>query len=257
MNLIIVTCPRLASDRLLRQVAEINSAIGQGLITCLQIICMDDVEAQRLVTIRYCPERWSSDIAIGWEFFKKNIISFSQNGDQSPKSLIDVLSSSLCFPSRPLTPSEHSIALRHILAIEAIARADCPCIVLEDDALVANNTLFHELITSFRNYSRSRMFYDLADQYIPDSLTNSRLLQVGSLQYTARSTAITRTLMAYAMLPHTADLLLNSLTHYSLPIDMQLQVVLCKLGIPGLSLRNSPFRHGSKTNAMPSSVRQS
>lgn len=257
MNLIIVTCPQLAPERLSKQIAQMNCAIATGHISGLQIICMDDAEARRLANTSYRPERWSSDIAVGWEFFKHNIVAQSQNINSNAENYLEALASDICFPSRLLTQSEHSVALRHILAIEAIANASSPCIVLEDDALVCNELLFHELLQGFYQYSRARLFFDLSDNYIPIGMARSRHLQIGKLQYCMRPTAITRTLMAYAMFPETAGLLLNSLTHYSLPIDMQLQVQLCRLCLPGVSLINSPFRHGSKTNAMPSYVRQS
>ena len=257
MNLVIVTCPQLATDRLSRQVAQINSAIAAGFITGLQIICMDDSKARRLVSTCYRPEKWASDITIGWELFRHNIIAQSQNFDSSEDSHLDALTSDVCFPPRLLTPSEHSIALRHILAIEAIAHANSPCIVLEDDALVCDELLFLDLVQGFCNYSRTRLFYDLSDGYIPIGMARSKPIQIGRLQYCVRPTAITRTLMAYAMFPETAGLLLNALCYYSLPIDMQLQVLLCRHCIPGLSLINSPFMHGSKNGATPSSVRQS
>lgn len=218
---------------------------------------MDDTEARSLANTGYHPERWDDDIAAGWPLFKQNIIAQSQNFGSDLESHLEALTSDICFPSRLLTQSEHSVALRHILAIEAISRSSSPCIVLEDDALVCDKLLFHELLQSFRQCSRTRVFFDLADDYIPIRIATSKPLEIGKLRYCMKPTAITRTLMAYAMFPEAASLLLRSLTHYSLPIDMQLQVLLCKLCFPGLSLINSPFRHGSKTNAMPSSVRQS
>lgn len=257
MNLIIITCPQLAADRLSTQITQINPAIAAGYISRLEIICMDDTEARYLANTSYRPERWVNDIATGWDLFKYNIISNLQGGDSGLGNRLEALTSDICFPSRLLTQSEHSVALRHILAIEAIARASSPCIVLEDDALVCDKLLFHELLRSFDQCSRSRVFFDLADDYIPIRMAAHKPLKIGKLRYCMKPTAITRTLMAYAMFPETAGLLLKSLTHYSLPIDMQLQVLLCKLCLPGLSLINSPFRHGSKTNAMPSSVRQS
>jgi hypothetical protein len=256
MMLIIVTCPQLASQRLSKQIAQMNRAIELGLITSLHIICMGDLEAQRLSETRYIPDRWSTDIAIGWEFFKGNITAQSHYNNLSDEDCMKLLSRDTCFPSRQLTESEHSVAFRHIVAIKYISCAGSPCLVLEDDALVCDEMLFHELLDSFTQYSKKRLFFDLCDSYIPIGDVNHSSLLIGRLKYCVRPTAITRTLMAYAMFPETADLLINSFTHYSLPIDMQLQVLLSKLCIPGLSIFNSPFSHGSKTNAMSSSVRK-
>lgn len=256
MNVIIVSCPQLASKRLWKQLAQLNRAIESGLITSLHIISMDDSEANRLSASRYIPERWSNEIAIGWEFFKENICAQSQYKNMKGDVEEYLLSADHCFPSRQLTQSEHSVTFRHILAIKHISMASSPCLVLEDDALVCEESLFHELLYSFREYPEKRMFFDLCDNYIPIGTNKHSLMAIGRLQYCAKPTAITRTLLAYAMFPETASELLVSLTQYSLPIDMQLQVHLCKLSIPGLSLINSPFKHGSKVNAVPSSVKQ-
>jgi hypothetical protein len=256
MNIIIITCPNLALDRLSTQIAQMSPAVAAGLISKLHIICMDDSEARRRVNTPYMPEKWSIDIAIGWENFRGNIIAQFEPNDTSRVNYLQTLTSGACFPSRTLTSSEHSVALRHILAIETIARANSPCIVIEDDALVRDESLFHELLQGFRTFCKNRIFYDLTDGYIPTAKSTFKALQIGRLRYCPRPVAATRTLMAYAMSPYTAKILFNSLTHYSLPIDMQIQVLLSRLYLPGLLLANSPFVHGSKTDAMSSSVRQ-
>jgi len=74
------------------------------------------------------------------------------------------------------------------------------------------------------------------------------------LRYSINEIAITRTLMAYAISPRTARIILDSFHHYSLPIDMQIQVILSSMSMPGLSLISSPFVHGSKTGAFSSSI---
>jgi hypothetical protein len=217
---------------------------------------MDDLEAKSLVKAKYKPEEWNNDIAEGWESFRNNMIIQMDHDSVDANKLIQTLTANVCFPKRELTESEHSVALRHILAIEAIAHGKFPCIVLEDDAMVQDELLFFELLKSLCTSTRPRIFYDLADGYIPLAADTSQFHQIGRLQFCPKPVGITRTLMAYAMSPETAKLLLNSIKHYSLPIDMQFQVLLNRLCLPGLSLINSPFVHGSKTKAMVSSIRQ-
>jgi hypothetical protein len=257
MNIIIITCPQLANQRLSVLIAQMKAAVTLGHISSMQIICMDDAESRRLVNARYCPERWASDIASGWEFFKDNIIAQAHKRDPNGIEKLYKLPPDVCFPSRNLTKSEHSVARRHIFAIQTIACANSPYIVLEDDALVFDELLFHELLKSFRDFPKKRVFFDLADNYISIPKEKVKLFKVGKLLYCKKSTAVTRTLLAYAIYPETAGILFSNLIYYSLPIDMQLQVLFQKLCIPGLSLTNSPFSHGSKTNAMPSSINQS
>jgi hypothetical protein len=259
MNLIIITCPRLAKARLSKQVAQVNEAITVGLISDIHVICMNDSDARSLTKIPYKPEEWGNDIGKGWQFFKANIINQLKKNEidvKASNSLTYSLNSNACFPERTLTESEHSIALRHMLALEAIAAAKSPCIVLEDDALVQDQLLFHELLKLLRASMKDRLFYDLADGYIPLDAKSSKFYLNGRFQYCSKPVAVTRTLMAYAMTPRTASLLFSSLTHYSLPIDMQFQVILNSLCVPGLSLVNTPFVHGSKSNAMASAIKQ-
>jgi len=257
INIIIITCPQLAPHRLSRQITQIHSAIKAGLVSSIEIICMDDSELNLLVTTKYISEGWNSDIAAGWDFFKYNIIAQAQSSESNIKDYLESMSSITCFPKRLLTQSEHSVALRHIYAIESVARSNTPCIILEDDALVRDEVLFHDLLQGLSSYTKHRLFFDLSDSYIPIGKTDYKTIKIGKLSYSTKPIAVTRTLMAYALFPEVARLLTNSLTCYSLPIDMQLQVLLSRLCIPGVSIINSPFRHGSKTNALPSFVRQS
>jgi hypothetical protein len=259
MNLIIVTCPKLANARLLKQISQLNEAISVGLLSNIHIICMDDSEARDLINIPYKPDKWENDIADGWLFFKDNIAVILNQGISclnAYSKALESLTPSSCFPKRKLTESEHSVALRHMLAIEMIAHSKSPCIVLEDDAVVENKLVFLELLKALRESIKPRVFYDLTDGYVPLNLKYAKFYHVGNLQYCPKPIAATRTLMAYAMSPETAQLLFNSLTHYSLPIDMQFQVFLKHLSLPGLSLVNTPFMHGSKNNAMASAVLQ-
>jgi len=256
MNLIIVTCPQLAPKRLCRLIAQLTCAIESGLVTSLHIICMGDLEAQELVETRYKPERWNDDISMGWEAFKSNIIAMSCKSGVSAERGEGLLSPCTYFPSRHLTQSEHSITFRHILAIKHIINTKTASVVLEDDAVIADEKMFLELLYSLNRYTKRRVFFDLCDDYIPHYTDSCNSLLIGNLRYWIKPNAITRTLMAYAMFPETANLILDSLKNYSLPIDMQMQVALSEQGIPGLSIVNSPFQHGSKRNVMPSAVRQ-
>jgi len=256
MNLIIITCPQLAAERLIKQINQITSAIAAGLISEIYVICMDDAESRHQVRTEYRSSEWANDIAAGWEFFQRNIVTNLSANNCARESYLRELTPGAWFPYRQLSQSEHSIALRHIYALETIAKAKSPCLVLEDDAIVKDEDLFHELLLNLRQHCKLGIFYDLCDDYISLDKIRSKSIFSGSLEYSMNVTAVTRTLLAYAMAPSTASLLLNSLTHYSLPIDMQLQVLLCRLHLPGLSLINSPFIHGSKFGALSSSVHQ-
>lgn len=257
MNLIIVTCPQLVSERLPSQIVQMNGAMTAGLISSIHIICMNDIKARSLVKVEYKYNNWSTDIAAGWETFKQNIIAQLKTTDACVNDYRYVLSADYCFPGRELTQSEHSVALRHIIAIEIIASSNSPCLVLEDDALVDDDKLLYCLLHNLSQHCKNRVFYDLSDGYIPIDMASSKLCRVDRLEYAVRPIAVTRTLMAYAMSPPTAKLLMNSLVHYSLPIDMQLQSLLYQLCLPGMSLINTPFRHGSKAGFLTSSVQQS
>ena len=204
----------------------------------------------------YKPDQWVADIESGWSYFKKNICSTGLNADPNLDVSLDSISPNKFFPPRLLTKSEQSIAARHILAIEMTAKSDIPCIILEDDALVSDQNIFHELLHYLRRNYKRQVFFDLADRYIPLNINENKTLSIGNLHFCLMPIAITRTLMAYAISPEVARALLKSLSYYSLPIDMQFQVSLSKLFLPGLSLTNSPFIHGSKCGDMTSSVLQ-
>tara|TARA_X000000950_G_C13847684_1_gene633135 strand:- start:584 stop:1228 length:645 start_codon:yes stop_codon:yes gene_type:complete len=213
---------------------------------------MEDSNARLQTNSVYQPNQWASDINAGWEFFRNNISSKLLNAHISLKKIRP----ENLFPARLLTKSEQSVALRHILAIEIISRSNLPSIVLEDDALVTDELLFIELLDYLKNNFKDRSFFDLADDYIPLNSNDCKTLNVGNLQFFTMPIAITRTLMAYAMSPKIAHTLLESLSYYSLPIDMQIQASLSRLLIPGLSIARSPLSHGSKSNCMVSSVKQ-
>ena len=256
MRLIIITCPKLAADRLKQQISQFTRAIELSLLSRIEIICLDDLEARSLVRVPYVPEKWSNNITDGWEHFKQNILARVHKSDCSYERNLFTVAPNLVFPPRLLTQSEHSVALRHLLAVEVVANASEPCIILEDDALVQDESLFHELLLFMHDLIKPRLFVDLTDNYLPIDIKGLKSCQIGRIKYCAHPVALTRTLMAYAITPDTAKSLLGSLSHYSLPIDMQLQVQLCRLCLPGISLYVSPFLHGSKTDAIPSSIRQ-
>ena len=256
MNLIIVTCPQLVNDRLPKQITSLNLAISAGLITGVKILCMKDSDAMFRTKSVYQPDQWTPDIVFGWNIFKANISNAISDDRPNTNIASDFHEASKVFPPRLLTTSEQSVAMRHILAIEAIAKSDIPCIVLEDDALISDQTLFHELLDYLRHNCKNNLFYDLADDYIPINTNEHRSLFVGNLHFCEMPIALTRTLMAYAMSPEIALLLSESLSYYALPIDMQLQISLSRLLLPGLSLANSPIVHGSKKNFVLSSVHQ-
>ena len=255
MNIIILTCPQLSSRRVPVQVLQLIGAISRGLISNVHIICMDDSKALHLAKVPYKPDQWTSDIAVGWSSFKENI-----------KAQIEMNAIFNCFPNEPLlheifpfrklTVSEHSITYRHVIAINKIALSTSPCLVLEDDALIEDELLFYELLEALGNFCKYRIFYDLTDNYISIRRSLLNRLEIGGLNFFKQPFAVTRTLMAYAMSPDTARLLISSFKHYSLPIDMQLQVLLAGLCLPGVSIDKSPFRHGSKSGEILSSVRQ-
>jgi GR25 family glycosyltransferase involved in LPS biosynthesis len=241
----------------MKQINQMTSAIAAGLVSEIYVVCMDDAESRRQVTTEYRSSEWANDIAAGWEIFKRNIVANLSTNDCTRESSQRKLTPGACFPCRQLSQSEHSVALRHIYALETIAKAKSPCLVLEDDAIVRDEELLHELLLNLRQHCKPRVYYDLCDDYISIDKIESKSIFSGSFEYSMKVTAVTRTLLAYAMAPSTASLLLNSLTHYSLPIDMQFQVSLSRLQLPGLCLINSPFVHGSKTGALPSSIHQS
>jgi hypothetical protein len=253
MNIIIITCPKLSAERLATQVSQLNNAIAGGRISRLEIICMNDSEAFELAKTPYKPENWNNDICLGWNSFQENIIT--QLGER--KCEINEISPTTYLPPRKLSHSEHSVALRHLLAIKAIACGKSPCLVLEDDALIKEPILFQELVQYLSTSHKPRLFYDLTDSYIPIRAEGHKVINVGNLKYCCRPIAITRTLMAYSISPEMARLFLDSIKYYSLPIDMQIQVLLTRLCIPGVSLVNSPFAHGSKSGQILSSVYQS
>ncbi|WP_226414697.1 glycosyltransferase family 25 protein [Synechococcus sp. MU1642] len=218
---------------------------------------MSDAKLGGCVHSRYYPDNWDSDILLGWDFFLQNIYaSIDQSANNHNLNYIENISPSSAFPARQLTKSEHSIARRHLYALKMISNSQSPCIVLEDDAIVANENLFFELINFINDWKKQHIFFDLTDEFIPVNCNEKRAFNSGNLKFSMRSIAITRTLMAYAIFPETAYQLYNSMKEYSLPIDMQFQVALKVLGLPGLSIINSPFSHGSKIGNNPSSVYQ-
>jgi len=255
MEIIILTCPYVAADRLPSQILQLTRTIELGLITGVKLICMQDAEALQIADIQYCPSEWKDDIGIGWQIFSKNISAQVGRSLEEFGSLSNEQASRY-FPPRMLTNSEHSIAYRHIIALKYVAGGKSTCLILEDDAMVKDIELFCEMLGELKKCCKPRVFYDLADGYIPIIAENKKSFNVGNLRYIINPIGLTRTLMAYAMTPRTAREILNSLEYYSLPIDMQLQVALKRLNMPGLSLLNSPFVHGSKSDIVASSVYQ-
>ena len=218
---------------------------------------MSDASLNNYVHAEYYPANWDSDILSGWDFFLQNIyVSINQSANNHHLNCLENIGPSSVFPARQLTKSEHSIARRHLYALKIISNSRSPCIVLEDDAIVANEDLFFELINFINDWKKQHIFFDLTDEFIPVNFKEKRAFNSGNLNFSIRSTAITRTLMAYAIFPETAYQLYNSIKKYSLPIDMQFQVAFNALGLPGLSIINSPFSHGSKIGNNSSSVYQ-
>jgi len=255
MNLIIITCPHLASIRLPKVMFQIKNAIAKGLISAIKIICPKDEDLWVANDIPYNYLHWQNDIRIAWAVFSQNIVTSGGYRDNTGlRQVSHYLNPSTCFPPRLLSDSEHSIALRHILAIKTISMLDHPCLVLEDDVIVRDENMFCYLLGALTANCKDRVFYDLCDNYIPISATKAKPFYDGPLRYSINEIAITRTLMAYAISPRTARIILDSFHHYSLPIDMQIQVILSSMSMPGLSLISSPFVHGSKTGAFSSSI---
>ena len=98
MNLIIVTCPKLALTRLPRQISQMSRAITRGLISDLHIICMDDSEARDQVKATYKSGEWNNDIAEGWESFRKNMLAQIDHDVSDTNRLIHRLTAHACFP---------------------------------------------------------------------------------------------------------------------------------------------------------------
>lgn len=255
MNIIIITCPDLAPARLQSQLDQIRPYIQLNLISAINVICMSDSNARIVSGVPYCPEKWCSDITSAWDIFRQNFINCAARYQHLPVVLGQINPDRL-FPPRRLTGSEHSVAMRHYIALRHAAESRLPSLILEDDALIANTNVFCEFLTSFPAMCMDRVYYDLADDYIPINLPMQCLRDSGILRYCFNPVAVTRTLMAYAVTPYTAQTILDSTRYYSLPIDMQLQSSLARLCMPGITLINSPFRHGSKSTLIPSSVRQ-
>jgi hypothetical protein len=253
MFLVIISCPKL-SHRLPAQIERLNTAILAGLISGLYIISMNDEELKSQVSIQYRQDKWASDIVDGWDFFLENIVLARGSMDSVLAISSKGLSPNSFFPFRELSQGEHSVALRHILAMQIAARQNCPCLILEDDALICDQVLFFQLLRNLRLYCKPRVFYDLCDDFVPLDHNASKHFRLGVLQFHVKTIAITRTLLAYAIAPETAGMLLASFAHYSLPIDMQLQVLLARMCMPGLCLVNSPFAHGSKNGTFLSSI---
>ena len=232
----------------------LSKSISAGQILNLQFICMNDLELQRLTKIQYLPNEWNNDIDAGLDIFNENI-SNNTNSTFNGLRQNSIEQGRSYFPARFLSESEHSVAMRHVHALNIIANGQSPCIVLEDDAQITNQTLFHSLIENFKEDFLERAFYDLCDDFIPIVYSSGRYCKKRDCNYWIKPIAVTRTLMAYALSPITAKRLLSAFSHYSLPIDMQFQVLLSKLNIPGLSLINTPFSHGSKSGDFASAIK--
>ena len=187
-----------------------------------------------------------------WDQFRINAICSNPILAASP----NLVRQETLFPPRELTKTEHSIAMRHLIALNIISQGIKPAIILEDDALIAHSSLMNQLLHVFRSSIKDNIFYDLCDNYMPSRQDRSKEVFFGGVKFTVTPIGITRTLMAYALSPKSAQRIVDSLSLYSLPIDMQIQIQLTKLLMPGASIVSSPFIHGSKSGSFSSSVHQ-
>jgi len=256
MQVIIITCPKLVMQRLPPLVGQLGYAISKGLVSNVQIICMTDHDLTKAVKLEYRSDLWEADVSVGWPKFKANILTINKRSLSDPELWGDSLTAQSCFPRRELSSAEASVAMRHIRSWQIVAHQNEPCLILEDDVVIKNQSLFTSLLRGLNRHMKNRLFYDLCDEYIPVVQLYSRQLCIESLNFAVDSIATTRTLMAYAISPGLALHIMSSMSHFSLPIDMQLQAEFCRLAIPGVSLLNSPFIHGSKSGAMVSSINQ-
>ncbi len=223
MKVFILTCPSLASQRLIPMMRQLLPLIDDGLIDDIEIISGTDEALAEELGIDYDRTRWQLDIEKAWDIFHGNILS-SQN---ISKKVSLNLTATQAIPERALTQSEHSIAMRHIKAIKEIEKQPNTCLDLEDDVIIKNYENVSTLINNVLNGYEKVTYFDLYDDYIPlFDETRSGKKSISGLEFLVQPIAVTRTLMAYAINKPTAERIRESLQKYSLPIDMHLQVVL-------------------------------
>ena len=102
---------------------------------------MSDTTACSQIDIPYCPDSWKDEILVSWDQFLENAIHSSSALATSK----DSLTPELLFPPRQLTNSEHSITMRHLIAIKLIGNGIKPAIIIEDDAIISDNSLINRL----------------------------------------------------------------------------------------------------------------
>jgi len=249
LDLIIITCPRLASKRLGNSIEQLLLPISHGLINTVTLITGSEYNYERTLGIAFRKSLWYDHLEVGWDHFRENIIYSPQLRGTNEAVLKD-----LYFRSRSLTKNERSICYRHIYAWHLAASRDCPVLILEDDIHINSMQKLTELLRFFRLVKLEFGYADLADNYIPITKNRDDRLLSKTLNIYQTSEPKTRTLSAYMVCPSLAKDLLAHSSCISLPIDMHLQYLLVKLGITGLYIEESPFSHGSKNGTLKSEI---
>ena len=257
MHIVIITCPDLASKRLDKLFRQLIPLVEKGQIQTISAITSTDAELYTLDKANYSPSNWSRDIVAGWGGFLNNIICIKQR-DLGSSNLDGILSNlpepKASFPPRKLSAAEHSITFRHRYALDLSSKKTSQTIVLEYDACIQSIDLLCKVIDFLSTNIQVNYYIDLSDQFIPTKKHKGLAYNLDGVGFKRSGVAITRTLLAYSISPILAARLLAETKTYSLPIDMQMQVALCKLAIPGLQIANSPFVHGSKAGICTSSI---
>ena len=142
MNLIIITCPSLYSDRAPHLLENVQHSRLGRLCSSSHIVSGSDQSVAAQTPCNYTPHEWSDDIETGWEAFLGNIIGVQKNSlgisSSHAKSLVDTCDISSAFPSRFLTDGEKSVFYRHIYACKIASSMKESAIVLEDVAHILN-----------------------------------------------------------------------------------------------------------------------
>lgn len=257
-SLIIITCPATVK-RLSFLVETVRATIEEGIIRDIHIICGADDQFVDYSS-KYLPDReiWNSTIKSIWHHIALNI--YRIKALQVPREnhcelLVSIIESDpeLYFPFRELTQTEISVAARHLQALDYISNcSSClPTIIIEDDAQLKSEHALRRIIKFIHSTMNIKdvVYFDLCDNYIP-GLHASNVSKSDSIAtlagFRCLQVAITRTLMAYSLSPRAAALMADTTDSFCIPIDMHYQYILESHSIPGYTLLDSIFIHGSK-----------
>ena len=250
----IITCPKLAPIRLPRLLKSINKLKDDGVIDRIKLIDGEDKKYSEYSANNYMPNNWNNHIKLGAPYFAYNMISVKSYEQEFPKIYSNMLENlKEYFPPRRLTGVEHSISNRHYFALEQISHADGLGIVFEDDVIINERSMNTKKLLSSMAEITKPYYFDLCDKTIPIPRLGKEIVFA---EHKARRLkhAFIRTLQTYALRKETAKMLLDAYMGYSLPADMHLQIVADRIKIPGLSIEDSSFLHGSKIGVFSSST---